>query len=125
MLNQEVIEASLKLDEAGLIWHPEIGDEVAERSRLEKVAILVDPQGLPPSELRKSYLWLPSVEQLVEQFEARQALIYHAGITEALAYQAVIRSEVGVIEASAASLRVALSKALESLLVKVSGGFVH
>ena len=125
MKTTEVIDVSLQLDEAGLIWHPEIGDEVADRSSLQRVSILVDPHGLPPTELRSSFLWLPSVEQLVHQFEARQALIYHAGITEAMQYQAVVQSHGRMIEAAAASLRVALGKALQQLLQKITGDFVH
>lgn len=125
MKSIDVIDVSLKLDEAGLVWHPEIGDEVADRVSLERVSILVDPHGLTPTELRSTFLWLPSVEQLVHQFEARQALIYHAGITEAMLYQAIVQSHGRMIEAAASSLRVALGRALEQLLQKFSGDLVH
>lgn len=125
MKTTEVIDVSLGLDEAGLVWHPEIGDEVADRSKLERISILVDPHGLSPKELRSTFLWLPSVEQLVAQFEARQALIYHAGITEAMLYQAVVQAHGRMIEAAAPSLRVALGRALQQLLQKITGDFVH
>ena len=125
MKSTEFIDVSLQLDEAGLVWHPEIGDEVADRHSLERISILVDPHGLTPTELRSTFLWLPSVEQLVHQFEARQALIYHAGITEEMLYQAVVRSHGRMIEAAAPSLRVALGKALQQLLQKISGNFMH
>jgi hypothetical protein len=125
MKSTEFIDVSLQLDEAGLVWHPEIGDEVADRHSLERISILVDPHGLTPTELRSTFLWLPSVEQLVHQFEARQALIYHAGITEEMLYQAVVRSHGRMIEAAASSLRVALGKALQQLLQKISGNFMH
>ncbi len=113
---REYINLSLELDRSGLIWHPEIGDEVTERASLERVAILVDPQGLSPSELRESFIWLPTVEQLVVQFEARQAMIFHAGITPSFTYEAIIRTADGIIEASAATLRMAFGMALRNLL---------
>ncbi len=110
------IPISIELDKAGLIWHPEIGDEVLERTNFDRVSIFIDPQGLTPRELRGSFLWLPTVEQLVQQFEARQALIYHAGVTQALCYEAVIRTSLGVIESKAATLREAFGLALNDLL---------
>jgi len=124
-LESTFISLSLELEHSGLVWYPEIGDEVSERTELERVSILVDPQGLTPSELRDSFLWLPTVEQLVEQFEARQAFIYHAGITEGLSYEAVIRSGVGVIQTEANSLRLAFGQALQELLIDAPTGSVH
>ncbi len=125
MKASEFIDVSLQLDEAGLIWHPEIGDEVADRVALERVSILVDPHGLTPSELRSTFLWLPTVEQMVHQFEARQALIYHAGITESMLYQAIVQSHGRMIEAAASSLRVAFGKALQQLISKMTGEIMH
>lgn len=123
--NGDLILVSLDLDKSGLVWHPEIGDEVTERSSLERVSILVDPQGLTPRELRENFLWLPTVEQFVYQFEARQALVYHAGVTTTLAYEAVIRTSGGVIEATAASLRLAFGRALQKLLTNFRSEPMH
>lgn len=125
MATTEFIPISVDLDRSGLVWHPEIGDEVTERTTLEKISILVDPHGMTPSELRTSFLWLPTVEQLVQQLEARQALIYHAGITQTLHYETVIRTSFGVIETSAPSLRAAFGKALRDVLIKASTEVIH
>lgn len=108
------------LELAGLIWQPEIGDEVSDRRRPDAVSILVDPHGLSPGELRSVYLWLPSVEQMVFQFEARQAILFHAGLEisdQALYYKTVIKSQLGPIESKAESLRVSVGMALRSLLL--------
>lgn len=121
----EFIGLSFELDKGGLVWYPEIGDEVTERSSLERVSILVDPQGLTPSELRENFVWLPTVEQLVEQFEARQALIYHAGISKDLCYETVIRTARGVIETTANTLRLSLGRALHELLRNSTTEVVH
>lgn len=121
----DLILVSLDLDKSGLVWHPEIGDEVTERSDLAKVSILVDPQGLTPRQLRENFVWLPTVEQFVHQFEARQALVYHAGVTTSLAYEAVIRTSGGVIEATAASLRLAFGRALQKLLTNMVSEPMH
>ena len=111
-----IIYTSHSLDLAGLCWRPEIGDEIALRANYESVSILFDPQGMTPTELRTEYLWLPKVEQLVEQFEARQALIEHVGINDTLCYEAVIKSSMGLIEVKAQSIRLAFGKALWELL---------
>lgn len=121
----EIINVSAELDRAGLVWHPEIGDEIVERVELSRISILVDPLGMTPRQLRESFLWLPTVEQLIQQFEARQALIYHAGITETLSYETVIRTTFGVIETSASSLRLAFCQALEQLLKNAPTDAVH
>ena len=110
------------LELAGLIWQPEIGDEVSERRHRDAISILVDPQGLSPLELRSVYLWLPSVEQIVCQFEARQASLFHAGLEitdQSLYYKTVIKSQIGPIESKAESLRVSLGMVLRSLLLSV------
>ncbi len=121
----DFIPISVDLDRSGLVWHPEIGDEVTERTKLEKISILVDPHGMTPSELRMSFLWLPTVEQIVQQLEARQAFIYHAGITESLHYETVIRTTFGVVEATAASLRSAFGKALRDVILKSTSDVIH
>ncbi len=116
MKSENYINVSLELDKYGLVWHPEIGDEISLRGQETHVSILVDPQGLTPRELRDSFVWLPNVEQLVTQIEARQGLIFHAGITETLEYEAIVKVHAGLIAAKANSLRVAFGKALSSLL---------
>lgn len=125
MARLDLITLSVKLDTSGLIWLPEIGDEVSPRTDLERVSILVDPQGLTPTELRERFVWLPTVEQMVEQFEARQAVIYHAGVTEMLRYEAVVRISDKVIETCEATLRLAFGKALHELLSNHAQDLVH
>lgn len=120
MTNLPFVIVARDLEDAGLIWRPEIGDEVAERKRQETVSILVDPSGMTPTELRQTYLWLPTMEQLVIQFEARQAVLFHFGLElekNAMYYKAVVQSAMGPIESSAQSARMALGLALKSLLV--------
>ena len=123
------LEIALDLEKAGLIWQPEIGDEVSDRRAETNISILVDPQGLSPSELRQTYLWLPSVEQIVAQFEARQSMLFHTGLelTQAkLCYKTVVQSPFGPIESLGESMRVSLGSALKELLVsKSSAGMVH
>ena len=119
------IPISIELEATGLVWHPAIGDEVLSREELKKVSILVDPQGLSPKELRENFVWLPTVEQLVDQLEARQALIYHAGVTAHLSYEAVVRTVFGVVEAQAASLREVFGMALRDVLMKDSHLAIH
>ena len=126
MNNCGVIRVSLELDRAGLVWQPVIGDEVVEREDLAHVSIFVDPQGLTPIQLRGFFLWLPSVEQLVEEFEARQFQLYHLGMSGADNYDVVLKSHRIVIESSALSLREALGRALQNLLINYGQlGYVH
>jgi len=108
------------LEKAGLTWQPEIGDEVSNKKHKELISILVDPEGMSPGQLRSTYLWLPTVEQMVHQFEARQAILFHAGLELSntdLSYKTVIQSPIGAIEQSAESLRLAMGKALRDLLL--------
>ena len=108
------------LEQAGLVWQPEIGDEISDRIRKKEIAILVDPRGMTPSELRTMYLWLPTVEQLVEQVEARQAVLCHLGIELAendLCYKTVIKAKMREIESRGESLRVSLGAALRDLML--------
>ena len=115
-----LIHVARDLEHAGLLWHPEIGDEVADRERSASLSILVDPQGMSPGELRSSFLWIPTVEQLIQQFEVRQAVLFHAGmeIGEAsFGYKIVIQANRGHIESRAETLRVSLGLALRNLLV--------
>ena len=112
-------DIAVDLEDAGLIWQPEIGDEISRRSKPEAVSILVDPEGMTPVELRTAYLWLPSVEQLVFQFEVRQAVLFHAGLElseDFMAYKAVIQTQSGMIESFGRNLRTALGLSLVGLL---------
>lgn len=117
-----------ELELAGLVWKPEIGDEICFRQKLsekkeEAVSVLVDPQGLTPGELRSTYLWLPSVEQMVWQFEARSAILEHTGFEltqNAMCYKTVLKSSFGEIESKALSLRSSFGIALRNLLISAS-----
>jgi hypothetical protein len=80
----------------------------------------VDPQGLTPEELRSTFIWLPTVEQMIHQCEARQAVLFHAGFEmnqKCVGYKTVIQAPTGHIESSAESLRVSLGLALKGLLM--------
>jgi hypothetical protein len=115
-----LIHVAFDLEQAGLLWHPEIGDEVADREGRPPLSILVDPQGMTPSELRSSFVWIPTVEQLIQQFEVRQAVLFHAGVEmseSSFGYKIVIQASRGHIQSRAESLRVSLGLALRNLLV--------
>ena len=108
------------LELAGLFWRPEIGDEIAERKNRAAVSILVDPQGLTPTELRSTYIWLPTFEQMILQLEARQGILCHAGfeLTEqAMAYRTVIQTPAGQVESRADSIRLSMGIALRNFLL--------
>lgn len=112
------------LEIAGLVWQPEIGDEVTDRKALKSVSILVDPQGMTPTQLRATYLWLPTVEQMLEQFAARQAILYHAGLElseNAMNYKTIIQAPFGPIESHAHTFRVSVGMALRDLLMHENG----
>lgn len=128
MSEYQFLEIACELEGAGLVWQPEIGDEISDRENVQKVSILVDPQGMTPLQLRKSYLWLPTVEQLVTQLEIRQALLFHAGMelsTSHLCYKTVVRSSGRSIEVTGESLRQSLGLALKDLLLENYTGEVH
>lgn len=115
-----LLEIARELEDAGLVWQPEIGDEVSEKERLEDISILVDTHGLTPSQLRNRFLWLPTVEQLVWQFEARQAVLFHAGLElgeQTFFYKTVVQTTMGPIESKADSLRQSMSLVLRKLLL--------
>jgi hypothetical protein len=108
-----------ELDGAGLFWQPVIGDEVSFRESPEQVSILVDPDGMTPRELRETFIWLPTVEQLVTALEARQAILFHAGLEMErgiLSYKTVIQSKSGLIESLGDSLRLSVGVGLRDLL---------
>ena len=52
----EIIDLAFRLCQSGLIWHPEIGDEVVEKPSLSKLSILVDSNSMTPRELRDRFL---------------------------------------------------------------------
>jgi hypothetical protein len=64
----------------------------------------------------------------VHQFEARQAILFHAGLEiseHSLCYKTVIRAPAGPIETKAESLRLSLGIALRDLLLGDTESFVH
>jgi hypothetical protein len=116
----QFVEVAGDLEIAGLLWAPEIGDEVTSRENTTRVSVLVDPQGMRPDELRLHYLWLPTVEQMVFQFEARQAILFHAGLElspQNLCYKTVVQAPHGQIECRGTNLRISMGLALRSLLL--------
>jgi len=121
------LELSHHLELAGLVWHPEIGDEISERDRCESVSVLVDTHGLTPRELRSHFLWLPTLEQMVVQLEARQAILEHAGLEiyqSSMAYKAIIKAPYGEFESRGLTLRLSIGLVLRDLLtcqVKTDG----
>lgn len=117
-----------ELELAGLIWKPEIGDEICARQEKESISILVDPQGLTPKELRSVYIWLPTVEQMVWQFEARSAILQHTGLeltSNNFCYTTVIKSSFGEIQSKANSIRNSVGIALRNLLISASPSVVN
>ncbi|MCB0321013.1 MAG: hypothetical protein KDD60_08810 [Bdellovibrionales bacterium] len=111
---------AVELEDVGLLWHPEIGDEISSRENLTNVSVLVDTGGLTPRELRENYLWLPTVEQMLLQVEVRQAILFHAGLEmseHSYCYKTVLKSKTGAVEGQAYSLRDSLGRALCDLLV--------
>lgn len=116
-----LLNVAWDLEDAGLLWLPEIGDEVSQKAEPSRISILVDPQGMTPVQLRETFLWLPTVEQLLSQFEARQAILFHAGLELSAAnfhYRIVVRRRDNCIESSAATLRTALALSLRDLLLR-------
>lgn len=120
MLELNFVCLAEELESAGLLWTPEIGDEISQRSEPNLVSVLVDPMGMSPTKLRETYIWLPSLEQLVLQLEVRQAILFHAGLElsdHSMAYKAVVHTGKGSIESIGNSLRHAVGEALHGLLV--------
>lgn len=122
------IDIAEDLEVAGLPWLPEIGDEISYRTEPERVSILVDPNGMTPRQLREVYIWLPSVEQLIFQFEARQAILHHTGVElteKGVCYKTIIKQQTKRIETIAFSLRNSLGLALRDLLISDGTAEVH
>ena len=121
---RQLLVVSEDLELAGLLWKPEIGDEVTNKKSKDLISVFVDPQGLSTEELRSSFLWLPTLEQMIQQLEARQAILFHAGLElneQSLCYKTVIKAPIGPIESKADSLRVSMGIALRDLLLADSG----
>lgn len=117
-----------ELEVVGLMWHPEIGDEILNKTTQDNISVLVDTGGLTPPELRETYLWLPTVEQMILQVEARQAILFHAGLEmseHSYCYKTVIQSKRGPIEGAAFSFRDSIGKALCDLLVVEKESNLH
>ncbi len=134
VVKESFLTIAEELEIAGLVWKPEIGDEICFRQKLtekkepEGISVLVDPQGLTPSELRATYLWLPSVEQMVWQFEARCAILEHTGLeltSDMMCYKTVVKSSFGEIESKALSLRSSVGIALRNLLISAAPQVVN
>jgi hypothetical protein len=122
------LEIATDLELAGLQWTPAIGDEISQRQQPEQISVLVDPQGLSLDELRASFLWLPTVEQMVLQFEARQAILYHAGLNlnhNSMSYSTVIHIADREITTYGSSLRESVGTALRDLLVGSKRAELH
>jgi hypothetical protein len=120
MNHHHFLSVAEDLELAGLLWRPEIGDEVTDKRQKDLISIFVDSQGLSLDVLRSSFLWLPTVEQLVQQFEARQAILFHAGFElneKSMCYKTVIQASIGHIEKKADSLRLSMGLALRDLLL--------
>jgi hypothetical protein len=119
-IQRDFTEVAFDLEQVGLVWQPSLGDEVSFRDQPEKFTVIVDPSAMPDYELREMYLWLPKTEQLVNQLEARQAVLCHAGLelTETkICYRAVVQIKSISFEAEGPSLRSALGLSLRELLL--------
>ena len=128
MSTGEFLEVACELEKVGLVWHPEIGDEISHREEPAQISVLVDTGGLTPPDLRDTYIWLPTVEQMLLQIEVRQAILFHAGLEmseHSYCYKTVIQGKVGSVEAAAYSFRESVGKALHDLLVVEQGSAVH
>ena len=119
---------SSQLEKSGLTWNPEIGDEVADRVTATAL-ILVDNKGLTPNQLRKLFLWLPRLEQMIEQIEARQAIIAHFGFnaeSRNSGYLVEIKFRESVFSAAHPDSRLAVGLGLLKLLQSINrANFVH
>lgn len=124
-MREEFIYIAYGLDKSGLVWQPELGDEIAIRNSIDRVSILVDPEGMTPKELRNTYVWLPTVEQLVRQLEARQAFLYHAGLADSFNYETVVKVEDRVIETEGPSLRISFGQALREVIAGDDDSSLH
>jgi hypothetical protein len=119
-IHRDFTEVAFDLEQVGLVWQPALGDEVSLREQPEKFTVIVDPAAMPDYELREIYLWLPRTEQLVNQLEARQAVLSHAGLElseNKICYRAVVQARSISFEAEGPSLRSAIGISLRELLL--------
>lgn len=114
-----LVEVAEGLEQAGLLWNPQVGDEVTDREEHSKVSVLINECRMSPGELRSTYLWLPTIEQMIAQCEMRQAVLFHAGLElseELLAYKIVVQRAGEAFENIAETFRVALGGALREVI---------
>lgn len=119
-VQQEFRAVAQDLEQVGLVWRPSLGDEVSFREHPDRITVIVDPSAFPEYEFRERYLWLPKTEQLMAQLEARQAVLFHAGLElneNRFCYRAVVQVKSMSIEAEAPSLRLVLGMSLRDILV--------
>ncbi|MDD2941649.1 MAG: hypothetical protein PHC51_01670 [bacterium] len=116
-MTEGLINLSKELEDVGLIWQPRLGDEVVLRDDMSHVSVINANHDLNPHVLRSAYLWLPRIEQLIAQIEARQGLICHAGINSACAYEIVVKFPKGFIEVYEWTFRTAFALAVLRMLL--------
>ncbi len=122
------VNIAYDLEDVGLLWQPEIGDEISTKAGETQISVLVDTGGLTPRELREAYLWLPTVEQMVLQLEARQAILFHAGLEVSetnFCYKTVIQRQKNKFEAEGESLRNSIGLALRDMLLISQENHLH
>ena len=113
------------LENVGLLWQPEVGDEVSLREKGDIVSILVDKTKFSINKLRSTYIWLPNIEQIISQIEARQSFLLHAGLAideNKICYRTIVQAPETNIQAEADNLRCSLGIALKDLLVWYNRG---
>jgi hypothetical protein len=128
MTPKSFVHVAEDLELAGLLWQPEMGDEIASRADTEHLLILVDSQGMTPLQLRRAYLWLPSVEQMVEQIEARQGLLEHSGLEitdHGMFYRTVVKQNTKLIKVEAPNLRHSFGLALRDMMLSDGTAEIH
>lgn len=128
MSETHFLSVAHELEDVGLLWQPEIGDEVFGRFDPQAVSVLVDTAGKRPNELRESYLWLPTVEQMILQIEVRQGILFHAGLElseSSFCYKTVIHARGESVQATGISFRNSVGRALRDLLLVEKGNGIH
>ena len=110
-----------ELETIGLKWIPEVGDEVLYRGLQDgRISILVDSNGMTLYELRENYIWLPTIEQLMNEIEHRGGVLFHAGFIindKCKKYEVVIQTLQDMIKVNHDSLREALALSLKKLML--------
>lgn len=110
-----------ELERVGLKWVPEIGDEVSIRDLCDnKISILIDSNGMNLIELRENYIWLPTIEQLLDEIETRGGFLFHSGMELSennKKYSVVIQTLTDTFTVHHNTLRGALAVALKKLIL--------